>query len=94
MATLNLDNSFVSYNLTPEEELAGSILALDNLQVIQNKLSMVAHKRINVDLNTLDPLSSLKDVSWLDGQIQAYRDLLDSHHLAVIERNKQTQATK
>lgn len=79
MATLSPDNSFASYVLTVHEERAGKTLSSAQLQVIQNKLSQAAHQRINVDFNTVDGNSSLKDSAWLDGQITAYRTMLSDH---------------
>jgi len=82
MATLSLDNLFASYVLAPSEEQVGKVLSSAQIYVIQNKLSQVAHQRINVDFNTLDSGSSLKDSAWLDGQILAYQGMLTDHENA------------
>ena len=47
MATLNHDSPFQSWNLTPDEFLAGSILTITQKQVLQNQIAQIAIQKNN-----------------------------------------------
>lgn len=76
MATLNHDNPFQSWVLTPEEFLAGSILTLTQKQVIQNQISTLAITKMNLKIDPLNPLSILQQEAELHGQIIALTYIL------------------
>jgi hypothetical protein len=48
MATLNLNSSFQSWNLTESERIAGSILSILQIQCIQNQIVSLAEEQITL----------------------------------------------
>jgi hypothetical protein len=76
MATLNTENPFQSWVLTPEEFLAGSILTITQKQVIQNQIAQLAMTRLNFKIDVQNPLAILQEEADLKGQILALQYLL------------------
>lgn len=77
MATLNHDNPFQSWVLTPEEELLGTILTLNQKQVIQNRIAQYAQEKIRLKYNPSEPLKFLQEDAELQGQILVLQNLID-----------------
>ncbi len=76
MATLNHDNPFQSWVLTPEEFLAGSILTITQKQVIQNQIAQLAIQKNNFEPDYANLLATAQKESYLRGQLDALQYLL------------------
>lgn len=72
MSMPNLSSSFISYHLTEQEMLQGSILTITQKQCIQNQISSFAEERINLPF--LDT-NKQRDAE-LQGNIRALQNLL------------------
>ena len=87
MATL-IANSFTSYQLTHQEELAGGILALAQQQLAQNEMSQTAQQILNLRYQPDKPLEFVQEESFLKGQLSIYTLLLqrsDESERALLE---------
>lgn len=76
MATISTTNQFQSWNLSPEEFLAGGLLTTTQKQCIQNQIASVATQKINLSFTPADPLSFAQQEAHLRGQIDALSYLL------------------
>lgn len=72
MSMPNLLSSFISYHLTEQELIQGSILTITQKQCIQNQISTFAEERINLPF--LDA-NKQRDAE-LQGNIRALQNLL------------------
>ena len=73
-----LTNTFAVYDLTEEEALQGSILTIQQVQVIQNLLAGAAEEKLNLELDPLNPVKFAQEEASLKGQIDILRYLLDT----------------
>ena len=76
MSYPNLSSSFISYTLTEEETLFGSILATGQKQCIQNQISNLAEQRISLRYLPDAPMTFVQQDAELQGQIIALRYLI------------------
>jgi hypothetical protein len=87
---INTASSFVSYILTSDEYLAGSVLSLIQKQVIQNQIAQAAEEKLNL---TFIPENATRDAE-LQGRILALKYLLDvSESIEAADRNKDSSAS-
>ena len=77
MSTVNLNNPFISYNLTPQEIIQGSQLSLLQKQCIQNMIASYAAERLSREISVTSPLATVQADAKNQGQIEALRHLLD-----------------
>jgi len=92
MAT-QMANDFTYFDQSPAEARAGSILSVDQIQSIQNKLAIAAIEKINIEDNPLNPqIASLRRAK-LDGEIGAYRFLIIGSEEAVKAAYDEAAAT-
>lgn len=82
MAQLSHASAFQSWVLTPQEELQGSIYTITQKQVIQNRITELAHSRINLAYDPLNPAVFMQQDADLRGQILALSSLLDQSAIA------------
>ncbi len=75
MAT-QLANDFTSYELTPEEQLAGATLTATNIMNIQNLLSATAAEKLNIVIDPLNPMLHALHAAELTGRLNAYRRII------------------
>jgi hypothetical protein len=71
-----INNSFTSFDLTDSEILQGSILSVNQKQVIQNELSQVAEQILALEFDPINPLKFTQDDSFLKGQMSVLRVML------------------
>ena len=76
MATL-LPNIFSSYELTKEEEQAGSTLTTANQQSIQNLIATSAQLKVNLTYDPESPLKFMQEEARLNGEIGILTYLLE-----------------
>jgi len=76
MSSPNLLSSFISYNLSEDEILFGSVLALGQKQCIQNQISVLAEQRISLRYTPDSPMTFVQQDAELQGQIIALRYLI------------------
>jgi hypothetical protein len=85
MAIIDPNTAFQSWILTPSEQLQGSILTITQKQVIQNRITQLAHSRLNLSYDPINPSTFLQIDADLRGQLLALTGLLDSSNLAETE---------
>ena len=73
-----IPNSFSSYTLSSYEEEAGSVITLEQKQVIQNKLSSIAEQKLNLVFDPANISDYPIQLSYLQGQLDGIRWLLDT----------------
>ena len=87
-----LDNKEYNYfhrvDLSDEEQKAGTVLSHLNKQLIQNIISRIAVDILRVPTDLDKPLQAEIQRSYLKGQIDAYKYLLDLE--TYIEENEET----
>lgn len=76
MSSPNLTSSFISYNLTEDEALFGSILSMGQKQCIQNQISNLAEQRITLEYTPDAPMKFVQQDAALQGQIVALKYLI------------------
>ena len=74
MAVINIDSSFISWILTPQEISQGAILTSLQKQVVQNIIHQKAEEKLNL---TFIP-ENLQREAELQGWILALKSLLDN----------------
>jgi hypothetical protein len=82
MAALSTASAFQSWVLSPQEELQGKIYTITQKQVIQNRITQLAHTRLNLAYDPINPMSFLQQDADLRGQILALSSLLDESAMA------------
>lgn len=75
MATIDL-TTLTRFNLTEEERISGSILTIQQQQVIQNQIAQVAEERLALSFDPLNPVKFAQQDAELKGQIGALKYLL------------------
>lgn len=76
MATL-AQNDFSTYVMTDQEMLQGTILTVTQKQVIQNKLSILAHEKINLEVDSNNMQFFLQQEASLKGAMDELRFILE-----------------
>lgn len=77
MATLDHNNPFQGWILSPEELLQGQVLTSLQKQVIQNERATLASKRISLRFDPEHPLKFQQEDAELQGQIGILSYLLE-----------------
>ena len=80
-------NSFSSYHLTEDEALEGSILTVQQKQVIQNLLVARAEEKLALPFTPNDIHGYAQREASLAGEIAAYQTLIANSELAVESKN-------
>lgn len=75
-------NQFSQFELTPDEQTAGEMLTVTQVQVIRNLLAAEAIKRIGLTYNPNEPMHFMQQEAEIQGAISAYTMLLESSELA------------
>lgn len=78
-----IPNSFTSYELTPQEQLQGSILNTLQLQVLHNHLADIAEEKLALDYNPEHPLLYAQTEAALNGNIKFINYLIDASEAAL-----------
>lgn len=79
MATI-VTNSFTSFQLSTQEEEAGSILSELQKMVLQTKLSGIAEEKLNLAFDPLNPQGFIQREAELTGQMNIIKWLLDTSY--------------
>lgn len=87
-------NDFTSYNLTPQELMAGQMLTVAQVMNIQNYLSQVAIRKLNLKYDPLNPVAFAQQEAEMQGQITVLRQLLQESEDAINEYNRSGNARK
>lgn len=72
-----VNSSFLSYHLSEDELLVGSILTTLHKQCIQNQIALAAEERLALRLDPLNPMSSVQTEAELHGRILALKYLIE-----------------
>ena len=78
MAIVLAESKYIRYELSEEEILQGSILSPQQEMVIQNQISDLADRIINLRFDPLNPVQFGLEQADAQGQIIALSYLLDS----------------
>jgi len=78
-----IPNEFTSYNLNEQEQLAGSIFTVTQLQVLHNRLSELAAQKLNLEFDVDSPETFIQQEAFKRGQIEEIRYLIESSTAAV-----------
>lgn len=68
--------TFTHFDLTREDTLRGSVLNLDQRQLLQNDLAQIADSRLNLDYDPESPLKFTQNEAFLKGQMSIIRVML------------------
>jgi len=68
-----IDNDYSSYILTEDEEIQGTLLTIAQKQVIQNEISIIATKLLDMVLDPAEPQKFIQEQSYIKGQLDALR---------------------
>lgn len=80
-------NTFTSYDLTLEEELSGSILTLQQTQVLQNMLSSIAEEKLALEFDPMKPEVFSQAEAYKRGQLDLILYILENSEAANKELN-------
>lgn len=72
----NLESSFISFNLTPAQVVAGSTFTSDQRAVIQNMISDIAEEKITLTFDPTNPNVFIQRDAELMGQLGILKYLL------------------
>lgn len=75
MANL-ITGTFTHWNLSSTEKLQGSILSIQQKQVLQNELAQVAEQIVNLEFDPNNPVSFAQNDAHLKGQMSIIRYML------------------
>ncbi len=75
MASLT-PNTFSSYDLSEAEEREGTMLTITQKQVIQNKISLIAEEKVNLDVDINMKERFLQEEAGLKGQLVSLQYLI------------------
>lgn len=86
-------NTFTTFELTPEEERNGNLLSPHHKMVLQNRRSMYAQERMNMELDLKDAEAFLGQEAYLKGKMDLITELLDSSEQeeAIIKQEQSQQ---
>lgn len=76
MSIVNSSSSFISYTLTEDELLFGSVFSLGQKQCIQNQISNLAEQKITLRYDPANPMMFVQQDAELQGQIIALKYLI------------------
>ena len=77
MAQINLEGSaYISWLLSPEEELHGQVFTTSQKHVLQNELCIRATELLNLEFDPLNPLKFAQTQAGLQGEIKLLTYLL------------------
>jgi ankyrin repeat protein len=88
-----IPNTFTTFELSQDEQVAGHILNETTRAVIQNHLAQVSELKINLNPNLSEPnymQSFIQQQAYYEGQISTLRWLLDAHESCVKANQKAT----
>ena len=88
-----LTNSFTSYELTPQEELQGSIFNSLQLQVLHNHLAAYAEQKIALDYTPEHPLIFAQDEASLKAKIELLNYLIEASQASLDALNPNLDPT-
>lgn len=92
MAVIDIkSSSFIRYTFTDDERIVGSILTTLHKHLIQNQIAEAAEQRINLNIDPLNPLSTVQQEAELKGRILALKYLLDLSDSAELELQQAAQ---
>lgn len=74
--------SFSAWDLTQEEELAGSRLTELQVKKIQNEISTIAHSKLALSFDPNNTLKFAQEEAYLKGQLEVLEYLLQQHEAA------------
>ncbi len=80
-----IPNSFSSYSLTDKELKEGSKLTITQVEVLQNRMSMIAEQKLQLKLDPEHPQHFIQQEAYMQGQL----DILD----AILDDSKTFQLT-
>jgi hypothetical protein len=89
MARPNLDSPFISWELSPPEILQGTILTSLQVQVIQNRIALLAIEKLNFTFDPANLQRSFQEEAELQGKLRILQNLLIESENAVTEYNAQ-----
>lgn len=87
MATL-IPSSFCRYNLSEEEQRAGSYISETQKQVIQNLICDIAEEKLALKFDASNPQSFIQREAELQGQIGILRYILATSDEVVSAQNQ------
>lgn len=91
---INSDSRYLSYELTEIELLTGAILTVNQLAVVQNKLSIAAEELLNIKVDPSNILTFVQQQAYLQSKVDTLQQMIDDSKEAVatldVERNKTT----
>lgn len=73
-----IPNSFSTFSLNEDEELQGSILTINQKEVIQNQLAIHAEEKLAIEFDTNKPNEFSQQEAYKRGCIDTLRYLLDN----------------
>lgn len=76
MSTI-IETAFTKYDQTEQEQLAGSVLTIDQTQFIQTQLAIAAESHLALVPDPSNYASFIQTEAELKGQMRAYQYLLD-----------------
>lgn len=89
MATFS-ENSFSSYDISEDEFLIGSMLTIQQRQVIHNKLVSAAEEKLALEFTPNNIPEYTQREASLAGEIAAYRAILDASIIAIEQYDNPT----
>lgn len=84
-----IPNTFSSYKLDEDQEIAGCILTTEQKCVIQNRISEIAAQQLGLEYDVSNPESFIQLNGYLKGQIEILSWLIDQSN-AVASATYQT----
>lgn len=75
---LLIPNTFSSYALSEDQEIAGNILSTEQKCCIQNRIAEIAEQKLRVSYDVANPESFIQEESYLRGQIDILNWLIDT----------------
>lgn len=72
----NIDSSFISFDLTPAQVVAGSTFTVDQRAVIQNYIASAAEEKVALTFDPTNPQQFIQREAELMGQIGILKLLL------------------
>lgn len=76
--SVQITNSFTSYELTEQEELQGCIYTSVQLQVLQNHLAAYAEQKLTLDYDPEHKENFLQEAASLKAKIDLLQYLIDT----------------
>ena len=83
-------SQFCRYEMTEQEVLQGSCLTSLQVCCIQNQISDLATRRLNLSLDPKNPDDFVQQEAWIKGQIDALQHILNTSEAAIQQLNLNT----